>query len=289
MNAPPQIFDRRLCRLRRQRSAWRFADFDFLHRRAIEDIVDRLETVKRDFPCAAFVGAGGFDAMLTPACGVGTIFHMDAAPARLGAARPAVVAEEETLPLGQESLDLFVSLLTLHRANDLVGALAQARAALKPDGLFIAAVFGEETLRRLRNALYAAETELSGGVSARIAPFATIQDFGQALARAGFALPVTDVDKVEIRYETPMGLIRDLRGMGETDGLASRPAPLRRSVFLRAMELFKNAGGTERFDIVYLTGWAPHESQPRPLTPGSASASFEEAVKKSATRPSTRR
>lgn len=280
MTAPPQIFDRRLARLRRARSAKRFGAADFLHRRAMEDIIDRLETVKRGFPRAVFAGAGEFAAMLTPSADVGTVFHMDATTARLGAARPAFVAEEEASPLAADSLDLFVSLLTLHGANDLVGALAQTRAALKPDGLFLAAMFGEETLRRLRNALYTAETELTGGVSARVAPFAAIQDCGQALARAGFAMPVTDVDKVEIRYERPMDLIRDLRAMGETSALTNRPAPLRRAAFLRAMEIFESAGGAERFDIIYLTGWAPHESQPRPLKPGSAAVSMEEAVKK---------
>lgn len=283
-SAAPQIFDRRLIRLRRARSAKRFSEFDFLHRRAMADVIDRLETVKRDFPRAVFAGAGAQADRLTPACGVETLIHLDAAPNRLGAAGLRLATEEETLPLATQSIDLFVSLLTLHGANDLVGALAQIRAALRPDGLFVAAAFGEETLSRLRNALYTAETEVTGGVSARIAPFATIQDFGQALARAGFAMPVVDVDKTEVRYETPARLVADLRGMGETGALANRPAPLRRDVFAKAAALFEIAGGTERFDIVYLTGWAPAPGQPKPLKPGSANRSLKDAVRKTAMR-----
>lgn len=247
------------------------------------DVVDRLETVKRDFPRAAFSGLGDFASMLTSQCGVGEFFIMDSALARLpvGAEQRAgqrIVADEEALPIAPQSLDLFVSLLTLHGVNDLIGALTQIRMALKPDGLFIGVLFGEDTLSQLRRAFYQAESELTGGVSARIAPFAAVQGAGQALSRAGFALPVADIDKVSVRYENPLKLIADLRGMGETQALASRGAPLRRDVFGRAMALFNDAGGEENFDIVYLTGWAPHESQQKPLRPGSAKASLEQAI-----------
>ena len=277
----PQIFNRRLVRMRRERSGRAFAGHDFLHRRAMADVVDRLETVKRDFPTAVFSGAGDLAAMLTPACGVGRAFSFDIARARLPETIGRIAAaDDETPPLAPESIDLYVSLLTLHAVNDLVGAMAQIRMALKPDGLFIAAMFGENTLANLRRAHYEAEAELTGGVGARIAPFATIQDAGQALGRAGFALPVIDVDNVSVRYEAPLTLVRDLRAMGETRALARPPAPLRRGAAARAMALFAEAGGTEQFDIVYLTGWAPHESQQKPLRPGSATASFEEAVRK---------
>lgn len=277
--SPPQIFNRSLSRLRRERSGARFDAHDFLHRRAMEDVVDRLETVKRDFPHAAFSGAGNFISMLTPACGVGTAISMDAAPARLGAQGARLVGDEEALPLAPQSLDLFVSLFTLHGANDLIGALAQIRASLKPDGLFVGVLFGEDTLANLRRALYQAESELTGGVAARIAPFAAVQDAGRALSRAGFALPVTDVDKVNVRYADPLKLVADLRGMGETHALASKAPPLRRDVFARAMALFAEAGGEESFNVVYLTGWAPHDSQQKPLRPGSAKASLEQAIK----------
>jgi SAM-dependent methyltransferase len=279
MNEPPKIFDRRAMQLRRARSGRIFHSHDFLHRRAMDDIVDRLESVKRAFPLAVFVGAGRLTDMLTPACGVGAIFHADLSPARLPAGRAGFAADEEDLPLAEGGVDLFVSVLTLHGANDLVGALAQARAALKPDGLFIAALFGAETLGNLRNALYKAETQSKGAASARVAPFASIQDCGQALARAGFALPVTDVDKVRVRYRSPINLVRDLRGMGETGALVNRPAPLPRIAAARAMEIFQEEGGEERFNIIYLTGWAPCESQQKPAKPGSAAMSLEAAVK----------
>jgi SAM-dependent methyltransferase len=279
MTAPPKIFNRRLYARRRARAAKAFADFDFLHRRVMDDIVDRLETVTRDFPRAVFAGAGDLAGMLTPACGVGVAISMDLAPQRLAASGPRVAGDEEAPPFAPESLDLFVSMLTLHAANDLVGALAQARMTLKPDGLFIAAVFGEETLAALRRALYAAEAEITGGVSPRIAPFAAIQDYGQALARAGFALPVVDIDKVSVTYAEPLKLLRDLRGMGETRVLTGQAAPLRRDVLMRTMVLFAEAGGVERFEIVYLTGWAPHEGQQKPLRPGSAAMPLKNAIK----------
>lgn len=277
---PPQIFNRRLSRLRRERLGVRFAGHDFLHRRAMEDVVDRLETVKRDFPKAAFAGAGDFASMLTPQCGVEELLVMDSASSRLSTkAKNRIIADEEALPLAPQNLDLFVSLLTLHGVNDLIGALTQIRIALKPDGLFIGVLFGEDTLSLLRRCFYQAESELTGGVSARIAPFAAVQDTGQALSRAGFALPVADIDKISVRYENPLNIVKDLRGMGETQALASKGAPLRRDVFGRAMGLFDDAGGEENFDLVYLTGWAPHESQQKPLRPGSAKASLEQAIK----------
>lgn len=251
----------------------------------MEDVVDRLETVKRDFPHAVFSGAGELVSMLTPACGVGTAFSMDAAPARLPVRGRRFAADEEAAPIAPQSLDLFVSLFTLHGANDLIGALAQIRAALKPDGLFVGVLFGEDTLAGLRRAFYQAESELTGGVAARIAPFAAVQDAGRALSRAGFALPVADVDKVSVRYADPLKLIADLRGMGETHALASKAPPLRRDIFARAMGLFAEAGGEDNFDVIYLTGWAPHESQQKPLRPGSAKASLEQAVKGGGAKP----
>ncbi|MEX0644528.1 MAG: methyltransferase domain-containing protein, partial [Parvularculaceae bacterium] len=193
---------------------------------------------------------------------------------------PAVVADEERGPFAPQSVDLVVSLLTLHDANDIVGALAQHRAALKPDGLFLAALFGEETLLELKEAFYAAEAELSGGVSPRIPPFSGVRDLGQALQRAGFALPVVDVDKVAVRYGEPLRLLKDLRGMGESASLQARSRPLGRTLLARALRRFAERG-VAHFDIVYLTGWAPHASQQKPLAPGSATGSLADAVRKS--------
>ncbi len=278
--APPHIFDRRRVRLRRERSTKLFDTHDFIHRRSMADIVDRLETVTRSFPRAVFAGAGELTSMLTPACGVDQIFSLDCASGRLPRMRSlAAVGEEEASPLACESVDLVVSLLTLHSANDLIAALGQARFALKPDGLFIAAIFGEETLASLRHALYQAEAELTGGVSARVAPFAAIQSFGAAMTRAGFALPVVDIDKIRVRYETPSKLVTDLQGMGETAPLAGRGKLLPHAVFQRAMQIFTERGSEEQFDIVYLTGWAPHESQQKPLKPGTAQTSLESALR----------
>lgn len=243
------------------------------------DIIDRLETVKRTFSLGAMEGAGAFVEMLTPACAVQASISIDLAPQRLPVAGSGLVADMEALPLAPQSLDLFVSLLTLHTANDLVGALAQTRLALKPDGLFIAAVFGEDTLGNFRRALYTAETEITGGVAPRIAPAAVIEDYGAALQRAGFALPVIDVDKFEVTFSMPLNLLKDLRGMGETNVLNQKSPPLRRAVLARALSLFEQGGGQEKFEIVYLTGWAPHQSQQKPLQPGSAQISMRDAIK----------
>ncbi len=277
---PPEIFDRRRRRLARARSAGAFSAHDFLHRRAMADIVDRLETVTRRFSRALFVGAGPLTEMLTPACGVDDVVHMDLAAGRLPAAGARIVGDEESLPFAPGSFDLVVSLLTLHASNDILGALIQARHALKPDGLFLAAALGEGTLANWRTALQDSEIAETGALSARIAPFAAVQDFGHALARAGFAMPVTDVDTVQVVYKDPRNLIRDLRGMGETGALASRPAPLTRRAIASAFARFQEEGGAERFTIVYLTGWSPDASQPKPLKPGSAQASLKEAVKR---------
>ena len=276
----PVIFDRARIRQARERSGVRFHAHDFLHRRAMADIVDRLESVTRSFEKAAFYGAGGLVDMLTPDAGVSWIAHGDLAGARLEGRRPAVVADEERGAFAPQSLDLIVSLLTLHDANDIIGALAQWRAALKPDGLFLAALFGEETLHELKAAFYAAESELAGGVSPRIPPFSGIRDLGAALQRAGFALPVVDVDKVAVRYGEPLRLLKDLRGMGETASLRAGARPLGRRLLARALSHFA-AEGVAHFDIVYLTGWAPHASQQKPLKPGTAARSLADAVKKS--------
>ncbi|MEZ5916873.1 MAG: methyltransferase domain-containing protein [Parvularculaceae bacterium] len=164
---PPAIFDRKLYAVRRARAAPAFGAFDFLHRRATSDIVQRLEIVKRDFPRALFYGAGELTSLISETCGVGDVIHADLSRQRLTGAGTRLVYDEEFAPFAPHSFDLIVSVLTLHHVNDLVGALAQMRHALKPDGLMLAVMFGEETLAALRQALYAAETEISGGVSAQ--------------------------------------------------------------------------------------------------------------------------
>lgn len=277
-SVPPAIFDRRLYARRRDRAARTFAGHDFLHRRAMADVVDRLESVTRNFPRALFYGVGALKTMLTEKAGVGEIVEADFARSRLAGA--GVVFDEEASPFAPETFDLAVSLLTLHASNDLIGALAQMRVSLKPDGLLIAVLFGEETLRELRAALYESETAISSGVSPRVAPFASVRDLGQALQRAGLALPVADVDRVEVRYRAPERLLADLQGMGETTSLKDRGRNLRRDVLRAALETLGAQHAATTFDLVTLTGWAPHPGQPNPLKPGSATHSLERAIKR---------
>lgn len=243
------------------------------------DIVDRLETVTRSFPKALFIGAGELTKMLTPDCEISDVMSIDISEQRLPRSGKRLCADEEAFPVAPGSVDLIVSLLTLHTANDIVGALIQARQALKSDGLFLAAIYGEGTLSNFRTALRKAEIETTGALAGRIAPFAAIQDFGQALSRAGFAMPVTDTDEVRVTYREPLQLLRDLRGMGETAPLFEKPPALHRKTLFAALSDFADQGGEELFNIVYLTGWAPDASQPRPLKPGSAKTSLADAVK----------
>ncbi|MEZ5920771.1 MAG: methyltransferase domain-containing protein [Parvularculaceae bacterium] len=275
--APPIIFNRKLYRRRRARGAARFAERGFLHERAMDDVVDRLETTLRDFPDALFIGAGGLTSRLTEKCGVGNVIEGDPVRERLCGDGASVLFDEEALPFADNSFDLAVSLLTLHATNDLIGVLTQLRRALKPDGLLIAVLFAEETLGALRAALLAAESEFSNGAAARVAPFANVKDLGQAMMRAGLALPVADIDRIEVAYRSPMRLIEDLRAMGETNALQNRAPSLSRHAAAAALAAME--GKTVRFDVATLTGWAPHESQPKPLAPGSASHSLEKAVR----------
>jgi SAM-dependent methyltransferase len=194
---------------------------------------------------------------------------------------------DETLTLAPASIDLAVSALAFQFVNDLPGALAQIRRALKPDGLLLAAMIGGDTLTELRQSFAAAEAECEGGVSPRVAPFADLRDIGSLLQRAGFALPVTDLDRVVVRYDHALALMADLRRMGATNILVERRrTPTRRATLWRMAQIygerFADPDGRIRatFDGVWLSGWAPHESQPTPLQPGSAKASLEAAVKR---------
>lgn len=276
--APPLLFDRQRYAQRRSRAAADFSDFNFLHQRAMLDIVDRLETINRSFPKALFYGVGNLSPFLTEQCAVGDIIHGDLTQSRLPKDSINIVYDEEAAPFASGDFDLIVSLLTLHHVNDPVGALTQMRQQLKPDGLMLGVLFGEETLKSLRTALYQAETKLKGGVSPRISPFASVRDLGSCLQRAGFALPVADIDTVNVSYKNPMRLLSDLRGMGETSVLQQRGNPLSRNVLMEAVSEFEKNGSETRFDLVYLTGWAPHENQQKPLQPGAATSSLETAI-----------
>jgi SAM-dependent methyltransferase len=289
--SPPRLFDRDLHRLRLSRAARRYACADFLKRRAAENAAERLSDILRDFPVAVDLGArtGLLREALagTPAAArIGTLIEADLSPVMLaGRAGPRVAADEEALPFAEGSVNLVVSLLTLHWTNDLVGALAQIRRALAPDGLFIGALFGGATLTELRQSLLQAEAEVSGGAGLRVSPFADGFDAAGLLQRAGFALPVSDVDRVVVRYDHPLKLMADLRAMGETNVLVDRArTPLSRAALARAFavyaERFADADGRLRatFEIVTATGWAPHASQQVPLKPGSAKMRLADAL-----------
>jgi SAM-dependent methyltransferase len=290
MRAMPQadprmrVFDRATLRRRRDRAAGGFPAHDFLVRRAGEDIVERIAGVNRDFEVAADLGAhrGALHEAMAeaalPAGKIGTLVSADLSAAMLAhAAGPRIVADEEALPFAAQSLNLVTSILSLHWINDLPGTLIQIRRALKPDGLFVAALFGGETLRELRQSISEAEIECEGGLSPRVSPFADLRDMGGLLQRAGFALPV--------RYADPLRLMAELRGMGETNALTERRrTPLRRGTLMRAAEIYRETFGLPdgrvpaTFDIVVVTGWAPHESQQKPLTPGGAETRLADAL-----------
>ena len=271
--AAPILFDRALLRARMDR-ARRGGPATFLLDRVAEDMADRLLAVTRGFSDVAEIWPPG-ELLRTPVAD------------RFKSIARVEFSEPETLPLKPESLDLAVSALALQFANDLPGVLSQIRRALKPDGLLLAAMVGGDTLTELRQSFAAAEAECEGGVSPRVAPFADLRDIGGLLQRAGLALPVTDVDRVVVRYDSAFALMADLRRMGATNVLVERRrTPTRRATMLRMAQIyaerFADPDGRIRatFDVIWLSGWAPHESQPKPLRPGSAKASLEAAVKR---------
>jgi SAM-dependent methyltransferase len=272
---PPQIFDRKRYAERRKRALTRKGDV-FLAVEAAALMAERLSGIKRTFETALALN-------LRPEC-------FEALRPRAGrwVAAPdmrSLVLDEEALPFADGSFNLIVSILSLHAVNDLPGTLIQIRRALKPDGLFLAALFGGETLHELRAAFAAAETETIGGVSPRVAPFADVRDMGSLLQRAGFALPVTDVERTVVRYRRFDTLIADLRALGETNVLMERlKRPLRRDTLAAMLSHYQSGNGeadgrlNATFDIVYLAGWAPHKSQQKPLRPGSARARLADAL-----------
>ena len=282
MPQSPIVFDRALLRERMRRALAREPE-TFLVDRVAADLAERLGAVLRQFEVAVDLGTPT-DAVRDALSGNASIGMLVGASA-LSRRAPAIVADEEALPLRDGSLDLVVSALALQFVNDLPGALVQIRRALKPDGLFLAALLGGDTLGELRQAFAAAESEVEGGVSPRVAPFADVREMGALLQRAGFALPVTDVERLTVRYSSPFILMGELRRMGATNALAERRrTPLRRATLNRMAEIyvrrFADRDGKIRatFEIVWLSGWAPHESQQKPLRPGAAQARLADAL-----------
>lgn len=297
-DAPEPIFNASLRRARRDRAADLrpgFADVDYLHREVAAALADRLAPIQRRFPAAAVFGAATGavgDALLGGAFGVERLVEIDPSPrlaARLRARRKpphlVLVGEGDAAPLAHGAFDLVVSSLELHAAADPVGALVQARLALRPDGLFLGCFPGGETLAELRACLAEAEIETRGGMSPRVAPMGELRDLGALLQRAGFALPVADSDRLEIWHESPLALMRELRAMGESNAMTARDKRfLRRDMLARAAALyaerFSRADGKIRatVELVTLTGWAPAENQPKALRPGSAQARLADAL-----------
>lgn len=280
----PQIFDRALVLKRRLRAEQAGARPNVLMARAADDLADRLSATLRRFESAVDIGSEGPEALaaLMAAASVGDALRLD----RIPGPGVAAVADPEMLPLGAASVDLIVSLLSLQTLNDLPGALVQIRRALRPDGLFLAALIGGRSLHELREAFMQAELEIEGGVSPRVAPFADVRDMGGLLQRAGFALPVTDVDSFSVRYNSAAGLLDDLRALGATNPLVERRrTPLKRATLSRALALyeqrFRDADGRipATVEIVWVSGWAPHDSQQKPLKPGSAKARLADALR----------
>ncbi len=275
----PLLFDRALLRARQDR-ARRLGPATFLLDRVAEEMAERLHLVVREFKGGADVGTAGDQVRNVLAGRLHRLASVDL-PDR----------ESEPLPLQPESLDLVVSALAFQFVNDLPGVFAQISRALRPDGLLLVAMIGGDTLTELRQSFAAAEAELEGGVSPHVAPFADLRDAGSLLQRAGLALPVTDVDRIVVRYDGAFALMQDLRRMGATNILVERRrTPTRRATLLRMAQLyaerFADADGRIRatFDVIWLSGWAPHESQQQPLRPGSAKASLAEAVRNPAKR-----
>jgi len=286
----PMIFDRALVR-RHRRRAEALGPATFLLDRVAADLAERLAAVLRRFAVAVDLGTpgGAVRAALAGLGSIGTIVAADVmrewGAMRAEGTQNFVVADEEALPFRDASLDLVVSALALQFVNDLPGVLVQIRCALKADGLLLAAFVGGETLTELRQAFAAAESDIEGGASPRVAPFVEVRALGDLLQRAGFALPVTDSDRYTVRYDSPFELMHELRRMGATNALlARRRTPLKRATLLRMAEIyaqrFADPDGRVRatFEILWLSGWAPHPSQQQPLRPGSAKARLADAL-----------
>ena len=282
------VFNRDSVRLHRERGIASFADHDFLHREVGERLLDRLDDITRRFPLAADICCRGgvLSGILAGRGGIETLIGADmSAPLTAGHRGPALALDEEALPFADASLDLVLSNLGFHWVNDLPGTLLQIRRALKPDGLLLAAMFGGETLKELRHCLSDAEMEVESGLSPRVSPLADIRDIGALMQRAGFALPVLDAETITVSYGDPLKLMHDLRGMGETNAVHERrPGFSRRETLTRAMELYiehyldPDNRIHATFEVIFITAWAPANSQQKPARRGSADVSLADVL-----------
>ncbi|WP_375465543.1 methyltransferase domain-containing protein [uncultured Methylobacterium sp.] len=286
MRAPPPLFDTALSR-RRLARARAGGYVDFLLARLVEDLDDRVGAVLRRFSAILDLGTPTDAAAesLTARYGAGTVLRLAPILDAGGVALLRAVADPERVPAAPAGFDLAVSLLALQGVNDLPGTLVQLRRCLRPDGLFLGCLLGGATLTELRQSFARAESEVEGGISPRVAPFAEVRELGALLQRAGFALPVADSDTVTVRYADPFALMRDLRAMGLTNALTDRRrTPLRRATLTRMAEIyaerFADPDGRLRatFEVLWVSGWAPHESQQKPLRPGTAKTRLADAL-----------
>jgi SAM-dependent methyltransferase len=285
---PLLVFDRSLLRKRRERAARDWGRAAFLKHEVADRLIDRLDDIRRSFPLALDLGMHG-DEVAAALAGRTRVERLIRADLAFGFARrsngPAVVADEEHLPFKSATFDLVLSAVALHWVNDLPGTLIQINRILKPDGLLLAAMLGGATLWQLRQALAAAESEVEGGLSPRVSPFADLRDAAGLLQRAGFALPVADSETIDVEYDDALALMRDLGAMGESNLAVERRGRFtRRSTLLRAAEIYgeRFATGSGRvvasFEVLYLHGWRPHASQPTPMKPGTASQRLADAL-----------
>jgi len=295
---PLLVFDRDVLRLRRARAARDWDRTSFLKREIAERLAERVHDVRRSFALALDLGCHGDEMARALAAGesvgtksagarsIGTLVRSDFGLAFAARAQgPAIVADEERLPFAAESFELVLSAMTLHWVNDLPGTLIQIARILKPDGLFLGAMLGGATLWQLRQALAAAESEIEGGLSPRVSPFADLRDAAGLLQRAGFALPVADGETIDVEYGSALDLMRELGAMGEANLVGERRRGFsRRATLLRAAEIYQERFArpsgrvAASFEVIFLHGWAPHASQPKPLRPGSASHRLAEAL-----------
>jgi len=286
------LFDRKLLRSRRSRAA--SGDWEknrFLFDEVADRLAERILDISKQFDLALDLGChgGSFGKMLKMQGRISHLISADLSPDLMvpHAEGIKVVADEEFLPFAPRSFDLIGNVLGLHWTNDLPGALVQIARALKPDGLFLGAMYGIESLSELKWSLTQAELEVKGGMSPRISPFTDVRDAGSLLQRAGFALPVTDVDVLTLKYPNAFALMQELRGMGEANALVERQKTLTgRKVLLRAAEIYQEKFADDdglipaTFQVIYLAGWAPHENQQKALKPGSGQTNLKDILSK---------
>jgi SAM-dependent methyltransferase len=287
MPETPCLFDQLLLRTRLKRALKKGAA-DFLLERVADDFELRLQALARSFDTVADIGTFGPHAALKLVASQRFKQIIRQAPLAevLGTgAWQNIIGETSLVPFAPQSLDAVVSLLAFQWIDDLPGLLIQIKRALKADGLLIACLLGGQTLHELRESFARAEIECEGGLSPRVSPFADLRDIGALMQRAGFALPVVDTETITVRYQTPLALFADLRAMGGTNALIERrKTPLRRKTLLRALEIYaenySDADGRIRatFECLWVSGWTPHESQQKPLQPGSAKARLADAL-----------